>query len=84
MANTIQVRGNFYSHEGRNAGARAAAERIAKGCVNEPGAFVPEPPRLEQAMRRGLQPADDLGRQIRQNGLKEPEGSSTVHPAGSV
>ncbi|PTW60955.1 capsular polysaccharide export protein [Breoghania corrubedonensis] len=73
MANTIQVRGNFYSRAGRNAGARAAAERIARGCINEPGALVEKPPRLARARRMGLQPADDLGRQNPQRGLIEPD-----------
>lgn len=73
MANTIQVRGNFYSRAGRKAGAEAAALRILEDRINEPGAYVDVPPRLERARRMGLQPADDLGRQIPQRGLIEPE-----------
>ncbi|WP_321338169.1 capsular biosynthesis protein [Breoghania sp.] len=69
MANTIQVRGDFYSREGKQAGAKAAADRIARGAVNQPGAYVPTPPRLADAMRRGLQPADCFGRQLPQGGL---------------
>lgn len=45
LATTIQVRGNFYSRDGSNAGADCIAERLNKRLVNEPGAFVPVPPR---------------------------------------
>ncbi|APG89893.1 capsule biosynthesis protein [Sinorhizobium americanum] len=45
MAASIQVRGNFYSAAGTDAGAQAIAERLHHNTVNEPGAFVDPPPR---------------------------------------
>ncbi|CAN7214733.1 capsule biosynthesis protein [Pararhizobium sp. LjRoot238] len=45
LAATIQVRGNFYSGDGTDAGATAIAERLHNRSVNEPGAFVDPPPR---------------------------------------
>lgn len=45
LAAGIQVRGNFYSSAGSDAGAIAIAERLDKRLVNQPGAFVPIPPR---------------------------------------
>ncbi|MCA1443608.1 capsule biosynthesis protein [Ensifer sp. IC4062] len=49
MAAAIQVRGNFYSSAGTNAGANAIAERLHRGVVNEPGAFIDPPPRRKPA-----------------------------------
>ena len=46
LAASVQVRGNFYSKDGTDAGARAIAERLDLGTVNEPGAFVDPPPRM--------------------------------------
>jgi capsular polysaccharide export protein len=45
MAASIQVRGNFYSVAGTDAGAEAIAERLHRNNVNEPGAFIDPPPR---------------------------------------
>lgn len=45
LAATIQLRGNFYSRLGSDAGADAIAERLGKRLVNQPGAFVEVPPR---------------------------------------
>lgn len=45
LAAAIHVRGNFYSREGAKAAAEAAARRLDERSVNEPGAFVAEPPR---------------------------------------
>lgn len=72
LAAATQVRGNFYSRAGRKAGARAAAARLSDGRVNQPGGYEPVPPRLAEARRRGVKPADELGRQIRQTGPAEP------------
>ncbi len=47
--NSIQVKGNFYTRAGRKAGVANLAERLCAGTVNEPGAFVPIPPRLARA-----------------------------------
>jgi capsular polysaccharide export protein len=55
LAATIQVRGNFYSGAGTDAGAAAIAERLHDRSVNEPGAFIDPPPRRKPekiALRR--------------------------------
>ena len=49
MAATIQVRGNFYSGPGTDAGAEAIATRLHDRSVNQPGAFVDPPPRQRPA-----------------------------------
>ncbi len=49
LAATIQVRGNFYSAAGTDAGATAIAERLHNRSVNQPGAFVDPPPRKKPA-----------------------------------
>ena len=51
MAASIQVRGNFYSAAGTNAGAKAIAERLHGNTVNQPGAFVDPPPRQKPEKR---------------------------------
>lgn len=45
LAAAIQVRGNFYSEAGTDAGAAAIAERLQNRSVNQPGAFIDPPPR---------------------------------------
>ncbi|KQS90831.1 MULTISPECIES: capsule biosynthesis protein [unclassified Rhizobium] len=45
LAAAIQVRGNFYSTDGTDAGADAIAKRLHERSVNQPGAFVDPPPR---------------------------------------
>lgn len=45
LAATIQVRGNFYSAGGTDAGADAIATRLHERSVNQPGAFIDPPPR---------------------------------------
>ncbi|WP_438753733.1 capsule biosynthesis protein [Pararhizobium sp. O133] len=45
LAATIQVRGNFYSAGGTDAGADAIAQRLHERSVNQPGAFIDPPPR---------------------------------------
>lgn len=45
LAAAIQVRGNFYSTAGTDAGAAAIAERLHNRSINQPGAFVALPPR---------------------------------------
>ena len=54
LAGTIQVRGTIYNDEGVKAAAEAIAERLVADQINEPGGFVPEPPRLEKAARMGV------------------------------
>ncbi|WEX77937.1 capsule biosynthesis protein [Sinorhizobium numidicum] len=53
MANSIQVRGNFYSSAGTEAGAEAIAERLHRNSVNEPGAFIDPPPRRKPVKGSG-------------------------------
>lgn len=53
---SIQVRGNFYSRAGADAGAAAIAERLDKRLVNQFGAFVPVPPR-QTAKSRATSPS---------------------------
>nr|WP_244327865.1 capsular biosynthesis protein [Roseibium sp. RKSG952] len=51
---TIQVKGCFYTPEGRHAAAKAMARRLADGTVNLPGALMEKPPRLEKARKLGI------------------------------
>jgi capsular polysaccharide export protein len=51
LAAAIQVRGNFYSAAGTDAGANAIAERLDRRTVNAPGAYVDPPPRQKPAKR---------------------------------
>ncbi|ASY61655.1 Capsular polysaccharide export system protein KpsS [Sinorhizobium sojae CCBAU 05684] len=51
MAVSIQVRGNFYSHAGTDAGAEVIAERLHRNTVNQPGAFIDPPPRKRPEKR---------------------------------
>ncbi|MFB2549711.1 capsule biosynthesis protein [Ensifer soli] len=51
VAASIQVRGNFYSTAGTDAGAEAIAERLDRRSVNEPGGFVDPPPRRHPRKR---------------------------------
>ncbi|ADZ70964.1 capsule biosynthesis protein [Polymorphum gilvum] len=54
LAASIQVKGNFYTERGRRAGARAMALRLAAGTLNQPGARVDPPPRLERARAQNI------------------------------
>lgn len=54
MAATIQVKGNFYTPEGRAAAIPEIADRLIDGRVNEPGAFIDPPPRLARARQLGV------------------------------
>lgn len=46
LAGTIQVRGDFFSREGRKAAMEVFVERLTSGSVNGHGAYVDPPPRL--------------------------------------
>ena len=46
---TIQVKGNFYTKEGREAAIPEMARRLIEGDINKPDAFIDPPPRLEAA-----------------------------------
>ncbi len=54
LASTIQVKGNFFTREGRAAAVSQMARRIVEGRVNEPSGFVAQPPRLLRAAAMGL------------------------------
>ncbi len=54
LAATIQVKGSFYDPAGRAAAQAEIVRRIAGSLVNEPGAFVSPPPRIEHARRLGI------------------------------
>lgn len=54
IAATIQVRGSIHNLEGSRAAAQNMARRILDLSVNEPGALLPEPPRLERARQLGV------------------------------
>jgi capsular polysaccharide export protein len=46
IAGTIQVKGNFYHPEGRKIGIETIIDRIVGDLVNQPDAYVAQPPRL--------------------------------------
>lgn len=52
LAATIQLRGNFHSRNGSDAGADAIAERLHKRLVNQPGGLLPVPPRQAKSHSR--------------------------------
>ncbi|MBB4301466.1 capsular polysaccharide export protein [Rhodobium orientis] len=56
---TIQVKGNFYTKEGRAVAIPEMARRLIEGTVNEPDAFIDPPPRLEAAKVAGVPVVDD-------------------------
>jgi capsular polysaccharide export protein len=54
LAGTIQVKGNFFTREGRSVAIPALAQRLVGDTVNAPGAFVDPPPRLARARALGV------------------------------
>jgi capsular polysaccharide export protein len=54
MRASIQVKGNFFTPEGRAAGVEGAAGRLLAGTVNGHGAFADPPPRLARARAMGV------------------------------
>jgi capsular polysaccharide export protein len=54
LAAATQVKGCFYTPEGRAAAIAEAADRLLTHRVNEPGAYVDPPPRLARARRLGM------------------------------
>lgn len=54
LAGTIQVKGNFFTREGRRMAIPALAHRLVGDTVNTPGAFVDPPPRLARARALGV------------------------------
>ncbi len=66
LAASIQVKGNFFSREGRAKAVPEFSRRLLEGDVNRFGAYVETPPRLEQARARGVPiPADSYWHQDR-------------------
>jgi capsular polysaccharide export protein len=59
LAACIQVKGNFFTPEGRAAAAQEFTRRLLSDDVHNGGAFVDPPPRLEKARRLGVPGADD-------------------------
>lgn len=51
---SIQVKGNFFTPEGRAAAVPEFARRLSTGAVNDHGAFVDPPPRLARALEMGV------------------------------
>jgi capsular polysaccharide export protein len=54
LAGTIQIKGNFFTRDGRSAAIAAVAQRLVGNAVNAPGAFVDPPPRLARARALGV------------------------------
>ena len=54
IAGTIQVKGNFYTPDGRATAIAEIVRRLGEGRVNMPDAFVTPPPRLAAARARGV------------------------------
>lgn len=46
LAGTIQIKGNFFTREGRRAAVPPVARRLLEARVNQPNAFIDPPPRL--------------------------------------
>lgn len=54
LAASVQVRGNFYTQEGREYASAIFVERLLANDVNSFGAFVDPPPRLAEAKSMGV------------------------------
>lgn len=54
LAATIQVRGNFYNPVARAHAIAEMVDRLEANRVNQPGAYVDPPPRLERARQLGV------------------------------
>ncbi|MCV0425267.1 MAG: capsular biosynthesis protein [Roseibium sp.] len=69
LAASIQVKGCFYTSEGRHAAAEEMAERIISDSVNLPNALCKYPPRLEKAQARNI--TTSFSEQVRSRGKME-------------
>jgi capsular polysaccharide export protein len=85
LAGTIQVKGNFYHREGRSIGIETIIDRVVGNLVNQPDAYVAQPPRLawkrlplpQERKSAGLLPgAIDIGGADILGGSAEPALSS--------
>lgn len=54
LASTIQVHGSFYHPAGREAACNEIVSRLLNDQVNQAGAFVDPPPRLEKSLRENI------------------------------
>ncbi len=54
MANSIHVKGDFYSLKGQSAGASAIANKLSAGRVNDFGCYADPPPRVAKAVALGV------------------------------
>lgn len=54
LAYTIQIKGNFFSKEGRKVAAKEFTRRLINDEVNHIGAYVSPPPRLEKAKQMSV------------------------------
>ena len=59
LAASVQVKGNFFSPEGRKVAVPEFARRLVDGDINSHGAFVETPPRLEKARLLGVRIPED-------------------------
>ncbi|WFE87852.1 capsular biosynthesis protein [Roseibium porphyridii] len=69
LAASIQVKGCFYTKEGREAAAELMAQRMIAGTVNLPDALCQIPPRLKKARARGI--ATTFAEQLKTRGRTE-------------
>lgn len=79
LAATIQVKGNFYNRAGRAAGVRGIADRVLKGLVNEPDAFVTPPPRLAEALRRRAEAEWPSAKKPEERPVADVPAAAAVH-----
>ncbi|MTI16953.1 capsular biosynthesis protein [Rhodobacteraceae bacterium RKSG542] len=69
LAATIQVRGNFYTREGRQVAAISATRMLIENRINSLGALEEVPPRLSRARELGI--PTSLLEQIKSRGQKD-------------
>lgn len=60
MAATIQIQGNFFSRDGRDAAVPVFVRRLVDDTARRLGAYEPTPPRLAAARAAGVVTSDDV------------------------
>ncbi len=60
MTATIQIQGDFFTREGRDAAVPEFARRLVEDTARTLGAFEPVPPRLAEARAAGVVTSDDV------------------------
>ncbi|SAK56486.1 capsule polysaccharide biosynthesis protein [Caballeronia hypogeia] len=73
IAATIQIQGSFYHAAGRKAACIAIVRRVLSDQVNDQGAFVQPPPRLERALASGV----PIFRSLRGSGVEPASAKDT-------